>query len=108
MSIPYIPAFKFVPGPWVVREPLSSSRRVFIPNDTIEIGTEKGGLVACLYATNWSWREGLDRANANLLSAAPDLYAALAAIMSNAETPPGRIAELASNAVKALRKADGE
>jgi hypothetical protein len=68
---------KHTPGPWVTRDPLSDARRVFMPSDTIEVSVgPRGGLIACLYATNWG-EPGQDAANAQLIAAAPDMLEAL-------------------------------
>lgn len=58
---------KATPGPWIVGEPQSSSRRVFMPDDTVEIRSRAyGGLVACLYKANFTPEQ--DAANANLIA----------------------------------------
>jgi hypothetical protein len=66
------------PGPWEVVAPPQSSRRVMMPDDTVEIraARESGrrGMIACLYAQNFADE---DEANARLIAAAPDMLAAL-------------------------------
>lgn len=65
------------PGPWYCGEAqIKSSRRVFMPDDTVEIrGGEQNSLIACLYKTNFP-QDGMDEANARLIAAAPALLAA--------------------------------
>jgi hypothetical protein len=67
------------PGPWTYGPPKTNSRRVFMPNDTVEItcrGGPYGGLVAALYKTNFA-SPGMDEANARLIAAAPDMLEVL-------------------------------
>jgi hypothetical protein len=73
-------AAKPTPGPWTFKAG-AFGRRVFMPNDVIEVRAEgpARGFVACLYLTNWG-EPGMDAANAALISAAPDLLAALKSI----------------------------
>ena len=60
------------PGPWIAAEPLASNRRVFMPDDTIEIRTGRT-MIACLYRSNFAG--GTDEANARLIAEAPTLAA---------------------------------
>lgn len=93
---------QFTPGPWFPNTP--SNRRVFMPNDTVEIKAA-GGLVACLYAENWP--HGQDERNARLIAAAPELYEALAEFVAGADA--GHVSVEADNAARAaLAKARGE
>jgi hypothetical protein len=96
------------PGPWVSDDRTSTSRRVFMPNDRVEIRASQGGLVACLYRENFA--TGQDEANARLIAAAPDTYDALKAIVGLAlERIPGFSAFPAYDKARAaIAKAEGE
>lgn len=74
---------KHTPGPWQLARAPQISRRVMMPDDTVEIraGSGNGGLIACLYARNWP--HGMDEGNARLIAAAPDLLEALEAILQS-------------------------
>src|SRR6266404_3948217 len=73
-------------GPWYCGDAqLKSSRRVFMPNDTVEIRCGgNSALIACLYKTNFP-QKGMDEANARLIAAAPALFEALEDIVEQFE-----------------------
>lgn len=77
----------YVPGPWYVKVG-SAARRVFMPNDVIEIMSPSSTIspVAVLYAKNWP--ADADEANARLIAAAPDLRDALAALVQTFHARP--------------------
>jgi hypothetical protein len=94
------------PGPWLVGGRPISGRRVFMPDDTVEINAEIGGLVACLYKTNWA--SGRDEANARLIAATPYMVAMLQGIVRDlAALQPsnGPSGHAYQKAVLALRQA---
>jgi hypothetical protein len=70
------------PGPWRIDH--ARHRRVYQPNDMeIRAGNGLGGsVIATIYAENWDMDGATDRANANLLAAAPDMLAALRAVVA--------------------------
>jgi hypothetical protein len=49
-----------------------------MPNDTVEVRAQRGGVVACLYRENWP--HGADEANAKAIAAVPAMVEALLAV----------------------------
>lgn len=62
------------PGKWTVFDERTIGRRVFMPDDTIEIRDSHRAMIACLYKDNIA--NGGDAANARLIAAAPMLLEA--------------------------------
>ncbi len=94
---------KFTPGPWRVRAHTSQ------PNDRVVVDTF-GGSVACVYR-DMGENEPPREANAHLIAAAPDLYAALEALHRATAILPASMDEPGSPqalARAALAKARGE
>lgn len=98
---------KFTPGPWITRAG---------ENGNINIGMKNGRWVATVYAPIWhSVPRQIDvEADATLIAAAPDLYAALAKAVDdygkpggpwNVPSEPGTWIQMAKDA---LNKARGE
>jgi len=99
------PGVTFTPGPWAVIEPVALDYRA-----PLIYGADKVSLVAI--AEGGGPRRAITapeaRANAFLIAAAPDLYAALQAIASYAEAqPPNAFAQIDRLARAALAKAEG-
>jgi hypothetical protein len=76
---------KWTPGPWVVEGTASA---------TVAARHDGAAEIAEVIATG-SMTHGERRANARLIAAAPDLYAALAALAAEVETIPDAMARIA-------------
>lgn len=96
----------FTPGPWTIRESMTQIGKCYrISTEPI---IECGHGAALLYDDNTSLNphaEGVQRANANLIAAAPELYKALYDLVHGG-SPDGRGSEW-DRAEAALAKADG-
>lgn len=99
----------FTPGPWSIRhhkklDPAWADR----PRNVLD--SQGRILVTWVDTGGVSWQAGGEkRANAHLIAAAPDLYAALESVQRCAEgSGPFEIADLNRQVLAALAKARGE
>jgi hypothetical protein len=99
---------KHTPGPWVVQE--SNAGETVIEHKAL-IQAQPGSPFAAVHADTFDSDETVD-ANARLIAAAPELLAALEAIVDECGGPQRKVhalpERLLKNAIRAVLKAKGE